>query len=169
MMPSRRTNKWPAERLEQIKALMIEGFSMAKIGEKLTPPETRMAVLGIIHRNPDIFKNVPRLPALKPVGSRSRGQKRKLDDTPLRPPAEVKHDDPSALAEMTKLDHISNRPLVAPWVVARRGDKLFFYWKLETEPTYRFTRPGAGANWRGHGVYSMTLGAIYAWVNAKRK
>ena len=46
-----------------------------------------------------------------------------------------------------------------------KNDRLFIYKGLATEPTFIFKRPCAGANWRGHGVYAMAKGTIFAWVN----
>lgn len=162
-----RSEKWSDERLEQVKALMFESYSMSEIGSKMG--ETRNAIIGIVTRNPDFFKGVPKLPGGK-AGHKHHRAKRKLPSEPSRPPKLVVAEDPNDLKSMRKLDSFQARELNEPWKQAMRGDNLFFYWKMETEPTFIFRRiGGAGSNWRGHGVYAMTKGQIWAWVNSQRK
>lgn len=161
-----RSEKWTDEKLEQIKTLMLESFSMSQIGEKMG--ETRNAIIGIITRNPEFFKGVPRLPKTKPT-KRDSEARRRLMSNPSRPPREVVAENPDDLKSMRKLEMTPAKDIVEPWKQAAKGDKMFFYWKNETEPTFVFRRHGPGSNWRGHGVYAMTKGHIWAWINGQRK
>ena len=162
-----RSEKWNDERLEQIKQFMLQSYSMAEIGAEMK--ESRNAIIGIITRNPEFFKGVPRLGKTRPSKKESQAR-RKLISNPSRPPRELIVEDPNDLRNMRKLDSFQARQLNEPWKQAARGDNLFFYWKMETEPTFIFRRiNGAGSNWRGHGVYAMTKGQIWAWINGQRK
>lgn len=161
-----RSAKWSDERLEVIKQYMLQGFSMSQIGAEMK--ETRNSIIGIITRNPDFFKGVPKLSNTKPTRKESEAR-RKLPSQPSRPPRPVQVENPDDLKSMKKLDGPLARDLAPPWKQAMRGDKLFFYWKMETEPTYIFSRFGAGTYWRGHGVCAMTKGQIWSWVNIQRK
>ena len=165
-MVGKRSEKWADERLEQVKQFMLQGYSMSQIGAEMK--ESRNAVIGIINRNPDFFNGVPRLPKAKPTRKESEAR-RKLPFQPSRPPQEYVPENPDDLKTMRKIDGPLAKSLAEPWKSAQRGDKLFIYWKLETEPTFIFKRHGAGTNWRGHGVYAMTQGQIWSWVNIQKK
>lgn len=164
-----RSEKWSDERLEQVKALMLEGLSMAEIGRRLDPVETRNSVLGIIHRNPDIFAKVPRLKPMKPQAAVefSKGKPRGTKMPRSQTGNTFVPEEPGALDGMTKIE---GRPedIKEPWKAIQKGDKLFVYFKMQLEPTFRFTRPYAGGSWRGHGIQADTKGCIFLWVNRQK-
>lgn len=168
-MAGKRSEKWSDERLAQVKELMLEGWSMSKIGEKLVPKETRNSVIGIITRNPDYFKGVPRLPPFKPQAAIdfARGKPRGTKMSAERGPVNPKHlvmEGPEALKDMTAITGQAEE-LGSKWRQYSKGEKIFIYLGMALEPTYRFTRPYPGAAWRGHGVYALTKGLIFYWVN----
>ena len=168
-MGGKRSDKWPDERLEQVKAFMLEGLSMAEIGRRLDPVETRMAVLGVIHRNPEVFAKVPRLKAAKPQAAIEFAKGKPRGTKMPRTVAGSTYDPeyPSALDGFTKIE---GRPdeIREPWKAIQKGDKLFVYYGMALNPTFIFTRPYAGANWRGHGIHADTKGRIFAWCNIQK-
>lgn len=161
-MAGKRSEKWSDERLEQIKGMMLQSMSMSEIGAAMG--ETRNAIIGIITRNEDFFKEVPRLP--KRPQRKVDKAKRQLSFQPSKPP-QIVTDNPDELRTMTKLE-LAPEELNKAWKQISKGEKIFIYRGMAIEPTFRFSRPCAGANWRGHGVYALSKGVIFAWVNKQR-
>lgn len=159
--------RWTDEEMAKVKELMFDGKTFGEIAAIMN--KERGAIIGIVHREPVYFHGAPR----QSKGSRSAGRgisKPRQYQTTRAPvskphrPAQQVTDNPEELSSMEKLNG-KPEDLDPQWKQAAKGDKLFIYKGMALEPTYIFTRPCAGGNWRGHGVYGMTKGVIFAWVN----
>lgn len=55
------------------------------------------------------------------------------------------------------------------WRMAVRGNRLFFYWRTELMPRYRFERSAVGAVWRGHDVRHVSMRDAFLWVKRQER
>lgn len=147
---------WSDKDKADIAKLWAEGkLTQSQIAEMYGVSSSVMS--GLFNRDRDMYPK---------RGYRARSVKGKITDAEKRTPTpkRVKASPPSRPGLIQgQGDYLSPE-----WRVEKpTSNVVIFYFKNELTARFRFERKHPNSNWKGHGVYAMSLALINKWVNSQ--